>query len=351
MAQRLRTLSSAARTAAAVLMALLIIGGAGRQLSAQEAGSCHALLIGGLGGEARYSAKFHKLLLDTRKALIENFLFPAENVVVLAESHADGEDFIDGISTAENIRKRFADLAGRAGGSDYVYIILFGHGSFDGKNARLNIPRRDLSDADYAELVAAVNAGRIVFINTASASFPFIAALSGQNRIIITATKSRTQRNVTAFPEFLAEGFSDPAADLDKNGSLSVLEVFEYAAEKTDRFYTDNNHLATEHAMLEDTGDGVAARLEELESGGEGAFAGATYLKRRISTVVSSGDAPKDSVLIGLLMQQERLELAVSNLKSRKKEYTDEEFYAQLEDLLVRLAKINDRLEKYKKIH
>lgn len=318
-------------------------------LHAQTPGKNYALLIGGLGGEQQYSDKFDRLLHESKKALIENFLFPAENITVLAESREREEDFVDDISNADNITAWFNDAADKITENDHVYIILFGHGSFNGAHANFNIPRKDLSDIDFAKLVNKLNANRIIFINTTSSSFPFIESISGENRIVITATKSPTQRNITRFPDYLVEGFSDPSADLDKNGDLSVLEVFKYAAQKTERFFEDNGNLATEHSMIEDTGDRRAARLNELEMSNEGAFADATFLKRRASAYLTSEAAMQDSVLMRLLTEQEQVELDISKLKTEKDLYGEQEYYDQLEKLLVRLARINDQLEEYNK--
>jgi len=124
------------------------------------------------------------------------------------------------------------------------------------------------------------------------------------------------------------------------------LEIFQYAAQKTDRFYSDNDHLATEFAMLEDTGDKKGIRLSELQGSGEGALAGVTYFKRQISIVASSESAQKDSVLIRLFREKEQVEIEIARLKSQKDRYEEQTYYEKLEVLLVRLAKINERLEE-----
>jgi len=317
---------------------------------AQNPGASYAFIIGGLGGEPKYSEKFGKLLLGTHKALVGQFGFSPDNIIVFAEREPDEEDFINGVSTAENIRAEFERLSGLLTENDYLYVILIGHGSYDGKNARLNIPRRDLSDDDYAGMIDEIHPGRIIFINTASSSFPFISRLSAPGRIIITATKSPTQRNITVFPDFFIEGFTDAAADTDKNGDLSLLEVFTHAALKTERFYEDGGHLATEHAMLEDTGDAQAFRVHELEENGEGSLAAVTYLRRRVAEIAGMSDSAADSAIIRLFAEREKVELDISQLKNRKGELTEAEYFEMLESLLIRLARIEEAIEKRQKI-
>ena len=317
-------------------------------LIGQTAGTNYALIVGGLAGKD-YEGHFQQYLLETYKAMTGALQFPEENVFVLAESVPEEEQFVDGVSNAENILKYCGEIAGRATEDDHVYVLLFGHGSYDGRNAKFNIPGRDLSDVDFADQLDGIGAGRIVFINTTSASFPFIEALAFSRRIVIAATKSPTERNITQFPEFIVKGMTDPAADADKDGRLSVLELFNFAAENTERFYGDKGYLATEHAVIDDDGDGTAARLGELEATGDGALSAVTYLQRSYGAVFAGGAAAEgDSTLIALLKQKERLELEISTLKSMKDGLSEDDYFAKLEELMTRLALVSREIEKHR---
>lgn len=312
-----------------------------RPALAQE-GQPYAVLIGGLGGSPEYTEKFKQYLFESHRVLIEQFQYPEANVVVLGETSIKGEAFVDDVALAENIRARFSELATRVTPDDHVLVLLFGHGSFDGQNAQLNIPRRDLNDTDYADLIGALNAGRVVFVNTASASAPFIEAVSGPDRIVITATKSGTQRNETVFPKYLVEALASPAADFDKNGDLSVREVFVYASQMTTQYFESTNHLATEHPMLDDTGDRKGFRAEALEDNAEGNLAAVTYMKRRSAALAASGAVAGSTQQ---LREREDLEREIAALKSRKAGMEVNAYYAELETLFVRLARLNDALE------
>lgn len=302
----------------------------------------YAVLIGGLGGSPEHTEKFKTYLFEARRALVEQVGLPAGNVTVLAEAALQGEPFVDDLSNAENITATFEALVGRVGTDDQVYVVLFGHGSFDGTHAQLNIPRRDLNDAEYAALLEGLGAGRTVFVNTASASAPFAEVLSAPGRIVITATRTGTQRNETTFPAHFVAALGDPAADLDYSGDLSVLEVFRYAAERTAQSYAQEGQLATENALLEDTGDGVGVRLEDLADSGEGSLASVTYLRR--STALAAG---ADPATVGpLLRERDTLERDIAALKTRKPQLDEDAYYAQLETLFVRLARLNNDIER-----
>lgn len=310
---------------------------------AQE-GQQYAVLIGGLGGSPEYTEKFQQYLYETHKAFVDEFQFPEANVTVLAENALQDQGFVDDVSMAETIRAHFEALASTVTAADHVYVILFGHGSFDGQNAQLNIPRRDLNDVDYADLINALPAGRIVFVNTASASAPFVDALSAPDRIVITATRTGTQRNETVFPRFFIEALTSPAADLDKNGDLSVREAFQYTSEKTAQSFTETSHLATEHALLEDTGDAQGHRVEDLDAEAEGNLAAVTYLRRRTAALAAVSDGNRSAVA-DMLRERELLERNIADVKSRKNSLDEDRYYAELEMLFVRLARLNDQIE------
>ena len=330
------------RLIAAILLASAFLPGLLHSGYAQaSAPQNYALLIGGLGGSDTHSRIFNQHLFETRRALLDRFQFPASNIVVLAEQKTGDMDFVADVSTAENIRAHMTRLASRIGPEDHFYVLLFGHGSYDGERARLNIPRQDLTDTEYGDLLQAINAGRIVFINTASASGPFSEALSLPDRIIVTATRSGTERNETVFPRFLVEALSSPEADLDKDGNLSVYELFAYASQKTERSFEEENHLATEHALIEDTGDGKAYRLQELEASGEGSLASVTYLQRRAAALAGGNlQATREQ-----LTRKEQIEQEIAELKSRKTRLPENQYYAELESLFVQLSRLNETIE------
>jgi len=316
-------------------------------LFAQNDNGQYAVLIGGLGGTVEHKEKFRKYLYETRNALIERCKFPEENISVLAEAPIEGYKFVEAISTADNIKAKFASLSNKLTINDNLYIILFGHGSFDGKNTMLNIPRRDLKDIDYATLLQSFNVGNIIFINTSSCSGPFTNRLSALNRIIITATKSGTERNETIFPKFLIEALQSTASDRDKNGNLSVLETFLYASERTAGWYKQNNHLATEHPQLEDTGDNTAYRAEELSEYAEGGLSSVTYFLKRDQVPDMSIAGSNDSTYQDLLVEFDKVNREIDLLKAKKTQYPEDEYFVKLEEFLVRLARINEQIETF----
>ncbi len=308
--------------------------------SGQTPGTRHVLLIGGLGGTPAYTERFEAYLREAHTALVDRFGIPVDQVQVLGERAVADRPFVDAASTADNIRAAFARLRQQVTADDHVYVLLFGHGSFDGTHARINIPRRDLDDADFAVLMDKLDAGRTVVVNTTSASGPFASTLSGPDRVIITATATGTERDETRFPRYFVEALRAPEADLDKNGGLSVRELFVYTTEEVANSFEQAGQLATEHALLDDNGDGTPTRFDELDAAQDGGLAVLTYLQPP-PAVASVSEAARP-----LLREKEALERSIAALKSEKAAMNEDAYYAELESLFVQLARLNARIER-----
>ena len=140
-----------------------------------------------------------------------------------------------------------------------LWLVLIGHGTFDGKEARFNLRGPDLSATELAGWLKPFRRPVIV-INCASSSSPFIHTLSTPGRVIVTATKSGYEQNYARFGQFIATAITDPTADLDKDGQTSLLEAFIMASRRVAEFYEAEGRLATETALLDDNGDSQIGR-------------------------------------------------------------------------------------------
>ena len=198
------------------------------------------LILNGVPGSPDHAERFIKWTEATRTAMIETFGFAEDDVVVLSNREARADD----------VRNAFAGLAERVGTADVLFVFFIGHGSFDGTEYKFNILGPDLTASDYDVLLSSVGAGRTVIVNTTNSSGGAIETLAAQNRVIITATRSGTERNDTIFYDHFLEALTETASDEDKNERLSIWEAFRYAALAVERFYTEENRLATEHPQI-----------------------------------------------------------------------------------------------------
>ncbi len=155
-------------------------------------------------------------------------------------------------------------------------VILIGHGSYDGRDYKFNITGPDLTATELASLLDRVPAQRQLVVNMTSCSGGSIEQLRRPNRIVISATKTGSEKNATNFARYFVEALREPAADTDKNESVSALEAFRYAQAKTTEFFDTQKRLATEHSVIEDTGKGMGERTATAENG-EGKLAGSVH--------------------------------------------------------------------------
>ena len=174
-----------------------------------------------------------------------------------------------------------------------------------------------------------------------SSSGGSIEVLRKPNRVVIAATKTGTEKNATVFARYWAEALRDPAADADKNEAVSALEAFHYAQRKTADFYESQKRLATEHAVLEDTGKGEGERAPSAENG-EGKLAAAFPVVRLGANAAAARDPAKRP----LLDKKEQLEQAIDKLKYEKAAMPADDYKKQLTQLLLELARTQEALDK-----
>jgi hypothetical protein len=296
--------------------AALMLGG---PAAAQET---HLLVITGVEGDAEHGEQFHKWAAALIDAARSKGGIPDANITFLADKVERDPTRIRSRSTSENVTKAFADLAARARPSDEVFIVLIGHGSFDGRVAAFNLPGPDLAVTDYARLLEKIRSARLVFVNTASSSGEFAKGLAGPGRAIVTATKTGGERNETRFPAYFVEAFTGDGADRDRNGRVSVQEAFEYARTKVRQAFEREGYIPSEHATLEDGGTGLAGTL---------------FLE---SDRARSADIAKvsDPALRAALEDKRNLEDQIAALRLRKAGMPPEQYDQELEKLVTALA-------------
>ena len=285
-----------------------------------------AVIIVGAGGEAEYAKQFEQWTAELRSALSDRYGFDTQNLTVLANAKAT------------DVRDTFTQLKSRLDANNVLFVFLIGHGSFDGKEAKFNLVGPDIAASEYNALLSSLPTKRVVVFNMASASGEFVKSLSAKGRIIITATKSGQESNATRFAGFFIAALKATDADTDQDGHTSVLETFVYANRLTADFYTRAGRLATEHALLEDNGDGVG---REKPESGEGVLARATYLDS-----LSINEAAASAATGKLLRERTRLEAEIEQLIARKGNIAEAEYEASLEKLFIELAKVNRSIKQ-----
>jgi hypothetical protein len=314
-----------ARLSGLTLLALLCSGAAA---GAEER---YALIVSGASGGPKYAEshdRWRKKLVDTLRGKLA---FAEANLVELAGREGPAVRR----ATRENVRQAIADFKRRIASNDLLLIVLIGHGTFDGADAKFNLVGPDLAADEWRDLLRGVP-GRLVLVNTTGASFPFLERLSGPGRVILTATDSVAQAFDTIFPEFFVQAFDDAAGDLDKNGRISIWEAFTYASMRVRQWYEQRGQLSTERPVLDDNADGVGK--EAGAPGPDGALAARVHLDAEVT------GAPTDPAIAVLIQRRITLEREVEELKLRKPLMPAGDYEKELERLLVELARVSKEI-------
>lgn len=243
----------------------------------------------------------------------------------------------------ESDRERLRKLLGeQAKVTDVpLWVVLLGHGTDDGREARFNLRGPDITARELAEWLAPVKRPTAV-INCASSSGSFVNHLSGPNRVVVAATRSGSESNYARFGQYLSDAIGDSKADMDRDGQVSLLEAFLTASYRVGEFYRSEGRLATEHALLDDTGDKLGSSAEW--------FQGVRAVKRAKDGAAVDGVrahqwhlVPSDrerAIPEATRKRRDELEQAVANLREQKAKLGEDEYYARLEKIMLELARL-----------
>lgn len=288
-----------------------LVGGAAVWLAA---GVAHAelyyVVVGGLGGEAKYQEAFDR----QTASLVEAAKRTAGEARVTVLTGPD--------ATRAALEHGIAELAGRIQPTDTLAVFLVGHGSFDGEAYKLNLPGPDLTGDELAALLSSVPARSQLIMNATSASGAVLEKWAADGRTVITATRSGFERNATRFAEHWAAALSSEEADVNKNGVITAQEAFDFAARAVADSFAAEGLLATEHPQL--SGDAAGrfsvARLQAFSDAG----------------------SPEEAALRARL---EALEGEIEALRGRREQMPAEVYLDELQALLVELATAQQELD------
>lgn len=196
----------------------------------------HALVVAGLGGEPEYEAAFRR----EAEAAAAGLTTLAANVTVLS-----GE-----IAARERLHAELQALGATAGAADALVVLLIGHGSWDERDYRFNLPGPDVTGVELAEWLDALPAARQLVVAATSASGALMPLLQKRGRTVITATRSGGERNAIVFHRPFSAALTEPRADTDKDGHVSAAEAFAYAEAAVAAHYREQRQMVTEHPRM-----------------------------------------------------------------------------------------------------
>ena len=312
----------------AALMALLML------VVASVRAQTQVLIVTGLGGEQRFSDRFRTLGAELASAMHDRFGIPDPNISWYGEDSTAKDPRYRGRSMRDALEREVTAIHTRCLPGTQVVVVFIGHGAGTEAESRLSIPGPDVTVTDVQRWLTGFTQQRVAFINLTSGSGDFLPILAAPGRVVITATKTSYERNESRFAEFFVRALTQDVADIDKDGRVSLLEAFRYAARETKRVYDDATKLQTEHAQLDDDGSRQNT-ADPVGRGGQGMLARRFFLDARAGTVNAGGDA----ALAALYSQKFELEVQVDSVRSRKTSMPREAYEADLERVLIELAR------------
>jgi hypothetical protein len=275
------------------------------------------LVISGLGGESAYEQKFQKQASAVAEAAARTGA-AQDGVVVLSGEQARR-------SALDGELKKFA---GGVQKDDQVAVVLIGHGSYDGEDYRFNLPGPDITGREIVTFLDSLPASQMLVVNATSSSGAVLESWKRPNRVVITATKSGTERNATRFAEYWVQALTTSEADRDKNEIVTAAEAYDYASRRVADTFKSDASLATEHSRIDGK---IADRLVVARLG-------------------NAALLPADATLDAMMKEQQAIEQQIDALKARKESLDREQYYNELETVLLSLARLDKRIDERKAV-
>ena len=299
-------------------------------VAAQET---YVAVIVGLGGEPEHAETFRRWGGSLFDHATGPLAIARERVLYLLEDPQQDPQRATGKSTKSEIQKGLAAIGAAAKADDVAFVVLIGHGTSDGKVTKFNLPGPDMTAAEFGAVLEKFGTKNIVFVNTSSASGPFVEELSGTARVVVTATRSGAEKFATLFGGYFVDALASEGADADKNRRVSVLEAFNAAKIEVARAYEQRGIMLTERALLEDSGDGEGS-MDPAVNGKDGSVAAVLSLGAPKEALA----LPADPKLRQLYEERRALEQRAESLKLLKASMPPAQYAAELEKVLTDLA-------------
>jgi hypothetical protein len=233
----------------------------------------YAIVISGESRTSQHYIWFKDSSQQAYKLLLQGG-YKEEDIYYLFEGATEPD--VDYESTLENLESVVTQISKKSTEKDTLLFIFIGHGGFDGTNSSYALADTNIQDDRLAAMFSILKRDKLIIVFSPCNTGGFVDDLSGPNTIFISSTR-KDESNRAAFIEPFLSAF-DGSGDANSDGKVSFAEAFNYASQSVKDQYA-NNHwgLLTEHAQLDDNGDGISNETP-VPNGGDGALAEKTFL-------------------------------------------------------------------------
>jgi len=296
----------------------------------------YAVILAGPTVGDENKSKFRQWAFSLHDILARDYGYSSDTISLLydrGEMEGVGGQRIDAACDLVGIQQELARLQSVVQPGDQITIYLIGHGSGAEEESKFNIVGPDITGGQFAGMLDVFDQQDMVIVNTTSASYGFSASLSSEGRVVVSSTRSSSEKFDPVFSNYFIEALDNRNGDRDKNNRVSILEAFNYAKSNVEEFYEEQGRLASEHAGLDDNGDALFS-MNPTVAEIDGRLAEIAYIDNLIDdTAGLSAEA------IGLKSRMQDLERSVFILRGRKVEFLEDDYWQQMEVLLVDLAR------------
>ena len=222
-------------------------------------------IFNGTPGDDEHHQFYEQNIASLRRSLTERFAVPTDHITVLYGPKSAG---YDGPCTREAILAELAKIVTHTQqpNAEPVWIMMEGHANPITGGAMFNLPGPDLSLREIADALKACSSKTpLVMLDTTTASADIVRHLSAPGRFIVTATSASGAESETEFPHALAEALAADASDTNRDGVLSLTEIFLSTNARVLAAYEKDKWIVKEHAQLDGNGDGKATQRPAVE--------------------------------------------------------------------------------------
>ena len=311
-------------------------------LDSPDVGKYAVIMAGPTVGETNQT-QFRQWAFSLHDILARDYGYSSDSIILLYDkgyTDSVGDERIDGACDRGGIEQGLASLAARVSIGDQITLYLIGHGSGAEEESKFNIVGPDITGAEFAELLDQFKDQSIAIVNTTSASYGFSTSLSGEGRVVISSTRSPSERYDPIFSRYFIEALDNRNGDRDKNNRVSMLEAFEYAKSNVEAWYEEQGRLASEHAGLDDNGDALFS-LDPVVDSADGRLAEIAYIDAAVDEVLGLSPQARE-----LKFQMQNLERDIFVLRGRKQDFLESDYWLEMESLLVELAIATGQFEE-----
>ena len=311
-------------------------------LDSPDVGKYAVIMAGPTVGETNQT-QFRQWAFSLHDILARDYGYSSDSIILLydkGQTDSVGDERIDGACDRGGIEQGLASLAARVSTGDQITLYLIGHGSGAEEESKFNIVGPDITGAEFAELLDQFKDQSIAIVNTTSASYGFSTSLSGEGRVVISSTRSPSERYDPIFSRYFIEALDNRNGDRDKNNRVSMLEAFEYAKSNVEAWYEEQGRLASEHAGLDDNGDALFS-LDPVVDSADGRLAEIAYIDAAVDEVLGLSPQARE-----LKFQMQNLERDIFVLRGRKQDFLESDYWLEMESLLVELAIATGQFEE-----